>query len=193
MKIAVDLDGVCYEWSRTARYMLREYLGLDIHGEAQTWDWNIDEGVSKPDWDWLWSDGVKQGLFRYGHMVKGARLGLESLIRQGHTIEIATHRPANAVNDTLDWLSLYFRDIPVHGIHILSNGEPKSSVACDLLIDDKMQNATEWVKSGRPALQFMRPWTEDEPLAWKVGSWAYVPSVVRTIEQTEAVGVSATF
>jgi hypothetical protein len=166
--------------------MLREYLGLDIHGEAQTWDWNIDEGVSALDWQWLWSEGVKQGLFRYGHMVKGARLGLEALIRQGHTIEIATHRPANAVNDTLDWLSLYFRDIPVSGIHILSNGEPKSSVMCDLLIDDKGANATEWVKSGRPALQFMRPWTSNEPLAWKANGWADVWGVVNMIEWAEA-------
>jgi len=28
VKIAIDLDGVCYEWDRTARYMLREYRNL---------------------------------------------------------------------------------------------------------------------------------------------------------------------
>ncbi len=184
MKIAVDLDGVCYEWSRTARYMLREYRGQSqLVGEARSWDWNLDEGVPKEDWDWLWSEGVKLGLFRYGHMVKGARIGLNRIVTAGHSIEIATHRPVNAVNDTLDWLSLYFKDIPISGLHILSNGEEKTQVPCDILIDDKIENVKAWEASGRLAFLFDQGWNQAQgqtPRIARIHGWGHAAAVLES-------------
>jgi 5'(3')-deoxyribonucleotidase len=158
--IALDLDGVCYEWSRTARYMLRTYRGADLQGEAKVWDWNISEGVSPVSWDWLWTEGVSLGLFRYGHMVKDCRVGLQELTELGYKLKVVTHRPAEAVNDTLDWISFYMRDVPLAGIHIFSNQEPKSQVDADILIDDRQENVQEWRETGRPAILFDRPWNQ---------------------------------
>jgi 5'(3')-deoxyribonucleotidase len=160
MKIAVDLDGVCYEWQRTYRYMMREYRGIDMPPIEEFWTyWNApDQFTTKQDRDWIWSKGVELGLFRYGHMVKGARIGLQALASAGHKLEVVTHRPANATTDTLDWVSLYFKDIPLNGFKMLTNGESKNVSTADVLIDDKMENINDWCESDRPAVLFDQPW-----------------------------------
>lgn len=159
MKIAVDLDGVVYEWQRTYRYMMREYRGIDV-GKQEAWDcWDYpDQFTSKEDRKWMWSEGVKLGLFRYGHMTTGSRVGLQALADRGHKFIIATSRPENAVTDTIDWVQLYFKDLPLVGISVLSNGEAKSQVNASVLIDDKPENIVEWVETGRQALLFDQPW-----------------------------------
>mgnify|MGYP001587805304 CR=1 FL=1 len=88
MRIAVDMDGVCYEWERTARYMLREYRDV-VTPESTAWD-SIKDDIPREDWKWLWTWGVQQGLFRYGHMVTGARIGLQELVSQGHALAIVS-------------------------------------------------------------------------------------------------------
>jgi 5'(3')-deoxyribonucleotidase len=153
--IAVDLDNVLYEWDRTAQYMLREYRGATIHTPSTDWDY-IKNHVSHQDWRWLWSDGITQGLFRYGHMVTGARIGLERLAIN-NALTIVTHRPESAVMDTVDWVSLYLKGIPLSGLHILTHEEPKTQVNADVLIDDKDQNLTDWMAAGRTAVKFERP------------------------------------
>lgn len=163
MRIVVDLDGVCYEFDKTARYMLRTYRGCTgMKLDAQYWD-DIKDRVTKRDWQWLWSEGVQLGLFRYGHMVQGARVGLTSLSASGHEIIFATHRPKSAVQDTVDWLSLYMKDIPYTGLHFLTNGEDKHSIDADLLIDDKPENVVNWYyfTDRKGAILFDRPWNRE--------------------------------
>lgn len=159
MRIAVDLDGVTYEWERTARYMLREYRGCKgLESQSTHWDW-IKERVSADDWHWLWADGVELGLFRYGHCVRGSIVGLKALIAAGHSLVAVTHRPSSAVPDTLAWLA--YNQVPWAEVHILSNGEPKSSIAADILIDDKTENVREWTMGrGRKAILYDRPWNK---------------------------------
>lgn len=158
-RLVIDLDGVCYEWDRTARYMLRTYKGYDWMVVPSTDWWSIKDSIAPADWDWLWTEGVKRGLFRYGHMVKDTRWALEQL-SQKHTITIATSRPPTAVNDTAEWVALYFKDIPLEGLHI---GENKADLPGDVLIDDRPSNIQEWNKTGRNALIFDQPWNELVP------------------------------
>ena len=188
MDIQVDLDGVCYEWSKTARYMLREYRGYSKDGplgqESTHWDY-IKEHVSKEDWKWLWSDGVRLGVFRYGHCVRGARRGLEALSARGHKLYIATMRPESAVSDTLDWISYYFKDIPLSGVNILREGDSKARLDGDILVDDKVKNVLEWAETGRLALLFSRQWNQEafgRQSHWeifRVGDWEHVVDTIK--------------
>jgi hypothetical protein len=171
MRIAVDLDGVCYEWDRTARYMLRTYRG-QTHLTKESTSWNyIEENVSKDDWNWLWNGGVKKGLFRYGHMATDARVGLEALVRMKHKIIVVTHRPESATNDTLEWAALYFKGIPLFGFHMLSSREPKTSVTFDALLDDKPDNVVDAIEAGRIGYLFDRPWNADCTSGTRVFGW----------------------
>jgi 5'(3')-deoxyribonucleotidase len=158
MNIAIDLDGVVYEFQRTFRYMLNTYRGAKL-GPVETWwtSWDAcDRYTTEQDREWIWTEGVRLGLFRYGHVVTGAIFGLRGLIDRGDSLYVATHRPASAVPDTLAWLS--YINIPWTGVHILSNGESKTDVDADVLVDDRTENVMEWSLSGRRAVLFDRPW-----------------------------------
>lgn len=166
MRIAVDLDGVLYEWSKTARYMLREYKGHSVSGpmgaESTSWDY-IMHHVPAADWKWLWTEGINLGLFRYGHVVTGAQTAVRSMRDLGHSVIVVTHRPKEAVPDTIAWLDMLMKPdagVVFDGIHILTSGEPKSSVNFDVLIDDKASNLEDAVGHARKGILFDREWNQ---------------------------------
>lgn len=162
MRIAVDLDGVVYEFQRTFRYMMREYRGIEMPPVEEFWfAWDSQKQYgTEEDHAWMWSEGVAQGLFRYGHMWQGARIGLQALHDAGHELLVVTHRPESAVTDTLDWVAYHFRDIPLVGCDILSGGQPKTSVKWDAIVDDKPENVVEALASNRRGLLFNQPWNQ---------------------------------
>ncbi len=180
MKVGIDLDGVCYEWQRTYRYMMNEYRGTRIPPVETFWDsWDaVDQFTSQEDRDWMWTEGVRLGLFRYGHVTTGAIVGLRRLIAADHSLYVVTHRPAVAVPDTLAWLN--YINIPWTGVHILSNGESKSSIEVDVLVDDRTENVLEWALTGRPALVFDQPWNQQASATnvWRVDGWRGVTGVI---------------
>jgi 5'(3')-deoxyribonucleotidase len=143
--------------------MLRTEFGYPHEGPLglESTHWNsIQDHVDKKHWQWLWGSGVKNGLFRYGHLYKGSIEALRSLNEIGDVV-IITHRPRSAVQDTLDWLS-YLR-LPFMEVHLLTNGEPKSSVPhCDMYVDDKPDNIIDFTDNtkGLPLL-WARGWNTD--------------------------------
>lgn len=189
-RIGVDLDGVLYDWSGTARYLLRHWFGLSLVGEAQSWNWNIDEGVPSGAWEWLWDEegGMDRGLFRHGHLVKGAADGIRKLATLGDLI-LVTHRPKLAIADTLAWLDGQFgryRPYPFTGIHLLTEGEPKSSIDVDVLIDDKPDNITDiLVNTEADAVVFEQPWNWDYVAHHDVphGDWLSIPLIVTELKE----------
>ena len=184
IRIAVDLDGVCYEWQRTFCYMMREYHDVQFPLGMDWWDaWDAcNEYTTSAQRKWMWSKGVELGLFRYGHMVQGTRIGLEALHNAGHKLVVVTHRPEAAVEDTLAWVGLYFKNIPLAGMSILSDGQPKTSVKADLLIDDKVENCVQWAKANRRAYLFDQPWNKsfhnEGTLIWRVSGWKGVVDAI---------------
>lgn len=148
MRIGVDIDGVMYMWEKTARYMLREILPNSPYtkdgplGEVSNgWDF-IQNNVAPEHWKWLWKEGVQLGLFRHGHLYPGTIKAIRQLAELGEVVAI-THRPKAAVHDTLAWLA--YQNLPLSGLHILTNQEPKSTVRpeCDIYIDDKVENCID--------------------------------------------------
>lgn len=181
LKVAIDADGVLYQWSKTARYMLRLYRGYSKTGpmgkESTSWDY-IKENIDPEDWAWLWTEGVRLGLFRYGHLVQGCIEGVNKLALDNELVLI-THRPKTAVKDTLDWLS--YINLPFSGIHILTNQEPKSMVEADILIDDKPENIDEWVNHARYAVMLDQPWNQHANVALRAKGWHEVVAYVEHI------------
>jgi len=176
MRIAIDLDGVCYEWQRTYRYMMREYRGVDMPPIEDFWyDWDApDKYTSEADREWLWTEGVRLGLFRYGHVTTGAIVGLRALIDRGHDLLVVTHRPSVAVPDTLAWLS--YINIPWSEIHILSRGESKAQVDAKVLVDDKPANIYDWNEKNpsRRAIIYNRPWNKQCLAGFRAYDWRMV-------------------
>lgn len=181
--IAVDCDGVLYCWDRTVRYMLREKYKKDgrpyppeLDDPATSWN-AVEEAVSPDMWEWVWTEGVEQGLFRHGDVMSGAIFGVQAL-HEFADLMIVTSRPEQGVYDTMSWLVHHLRQtVPLVGIHILSHGQPKSSVTPtpDLLIDDGPHNVADWIlNTDSSVLLFDQPWNRDStPSMWRRALRAY--------------------
>jgi 5'(3')-deoxyribonucleotidase len=187
MRIALDLDGVCYEWEKTARYMLRrkrmlenQPIPLELMRESDSWD-AIEHAVTAAEWAWLWSEGVKEGLFRYGHCCRGAIEGVHALSEIGDVL-IVTSRPPSAIPDTLAWITFMFDKAPIAGIHF-TGADPKDAIVADVYIDDGAHNINYLRARGHRVIQVARPWnagliTLEGPIAY---TWPYIVEKVREI------------
>lgn len=179
-RFGLDLDGVVYKWDDTARYMLNLYCGEEV-AESRSWD-HIKDTVSPTSWTWLWSEGVKLGLFRYGHIYKGAIEGVQQLGELTDLVVI-TSRPKSAVQDTLDWLG--YNRFPVAEVHILGFDQKKSDVLphCDFYLDDGAHNIDDLYDNTKGELLLWdRPWNQDhyrDPSIRRVSSWLEVIEEVR--------------
>lgn len=180
LRIGIDIDGVMYMWEKTARYMLREILPNSSYskdgalGETSNgWDF-IQNNVSENDWKWLWKEGVHLGLFRHGHLYPGTIKAIRRLAEIGDVVAI-THRPKQAVHDTLAWLA--YQNLPLSGLHLLTNSEPKSGVKpeCHIYLDDKWENCSDLFEntSARVVCLMDRAWNQEccDPGIVRVHNW----------------------
>lgn len=172
-RIAVDLDGVVYDWGGTVKYLIRQHWGITLPDSTH---WNyVEENVPPEAWRWLWTDGVELGLFRYGHHLKGSVDGLRELSRLGD-LEVVTHRPRAALQDTLRFIA----NLPdvFAGVHFLTNSEPKSIIGCDVYLDDAPHVAEDVTAAGKRAVLFSQPWNANARGYIRANGWNdVVPAV----------------
>lgn len=182
MRIGLDIDGVMYQWERTARYMLRNVLPNSPYKEVlqqESTDWNwIKEQVSKKDWDWLWEKGIKLGLFRHGHLYPGTIEAVRELANIGDVIAV-TSRPKRVAADTFAWIA--YQKLPIVGLHILSSKEPKSTVRpmFDVFLDDKPENVYDLNDNTTCKAFLMRRSWNTSYVAPEVVSWEEFIGIVR--------------
>ena len=191
-RVMLDLDGTVYQWERTARYLLRRYYESTGYGYAPAalrtpsahWDY-IQQNVSADAWEWLWTEGVRKGLFREGHIYTGAGEAIHEMAKFASVI-VVTKRPETAINDTLDWLA--FRRWAISGFHFLTGeDEVKSSVTphFEVYIDDSLDVHRELAANTNGHLLLVdRPWNRDgvDPdLALRVErAWDWADTIAKT-------------
>lgn len=159
MRIGLDVDGVLYQFSKTAQYMIAKREGLkyreDLSWDDSTWD------CHRPpeDWDWVLSSPQAEKVFRHGHLWRGAIEFVEELSVLGDVI-IITKRPAPAIQTTLEWLA--FNRFPITEVHILGPARAKSEVRAAVYIDDNTENVQElYEHTGARVILMDRPWNRD--------------------------------
>lgn len=157
--IGIDVDGTMYQYHTAFVYMARHYLGVNMPPAWawDSWDWPY-QYLTESEAEWMRTTAVELGLYRYGHIMKGAIVAIRELARE-HDIIAITHRPRNAVPDTLAWLT--YADLPLSGVHILTERQAKSVVAYDVLIDDKPANVEDAIGHGRIGVLFDQPWNKE--------------------------------
>lgn len=179
-RAGLDMDGVLYDWNGTATYLLNTRFGYQLQKDWPHWS-HRDNGIADEHWEWLWSEGIKLGLFRHGNCYKGAFDAVQQLQHRGWRIVIITSRPESARQDTLDWLS--FHGIPTDEVHVLGNNRLKSDVKhCNLYVDDRVENVDELARATTGRVLLMdRPWNRkaislhEDGRAWqRIHSWREV-------------------
>lgn len=193
----LDLDGTVYEWDKTARYMLRERIKAkganppaELSVASRGWD-TIMEVVSEDDWKWLWTDAIREGLYRYGHVITGAIEGVRALNGLGDVMAI-THRPKLAVHDTLTWLSFMLDKSPLSGVVIQSNGQKKSEVnpRPDIYIDDATHVADDIIgTTSSSVILFDQPWNQNfgllSPRLYRAVGWQEVVKIATMLKEAK--------
>ena len=136
-------------------------------------------------------EGVRKGLFRHGHLLKGAHDGAQMLHAEGE-VEIVTHRPAEAMRDTLAWLNHHFgadEPYPFSNLHLLSKEQPKSSVlGIDVYIDDGPHIADDIIENTDSVLLLWdRPYNQEVAPAGdrlvRVSSWSDVVKQIQVVKE----------
>lgn len=174
LRFGLDMDGVLYDWHSAARFLLSQWSGREITEKElfSTWRSNFDEIAGPGADDFLWGEGVRQGLFRHGHVRKGAIAFTQELDKIADIV-IVTHRPRQARQDTLDWLA--FHRIPIKEIHLLENMEPKWEVDLDCLLDDKFDNVQDfYANTDKTGLLWSRAWNEMYYWPERMSTWQEV-------------------
>lgn len=169
------------DFQSTANWLIEHEFGIPL-GEWEYWDYP-KHNLSKAQWSWLWSSGIRKGLFRHGHLYKGVPEALNRMAGDGHELVVITSRPPEANRDTLAWLA--FHQFPLHEVHILPNRK-KSTVSpkCDLYIDDNPQNTGDLLANTTgQVILWDRPWNRGiKDGSIRVNSWDQVFRVMENME-----------
>ncbi len=177
MRFGLDLDGVVYNWDDTVRFLIEHYWDIRLP-ESQNWN-SFEHAlveIGREDiWKWLWKEGIELGMFRCGHIYKGAGEAVRDIGKIAEVVVI-THRPTLGVNDTLNWLAL--QRWPITEVHIM-HGRNKSEIPCDVYLDDSPSNIEDfYTRTLSSILLWDRPWNQnvdDEKLGiTRVCNWEEV-------------------
>lgn len=147
MRIGVDIDGVVSDSYTVWLEEMNRYFGKNI-SILEDYDVHVVYDVS---WDEM-NNFFKQNmeyLFMLPQPMKWAKLGIESLIAQGHEIIYVTARAADEEEITRRWMDKHA--IPYEHL-VFSDMKSKVDLArqwkLDVFIEDYSKNAIELAKSG---------------------------------------------
>jgi 5'(3')-deoxyribonucleotidase len=177
--------GAFYDWDDQSRFLMKHEFGYDIPIITH---WNqLEESIKPEHWKWLWKEGIERGLFRYGNNFSGGIEAMRELEKLVH-IAIITSRPPQARLDTIEWLAHY--RIVIDELHVLGKSGvtgktvPKSSVKCDIYLDDAPHNLIELRENVPDAkvIGFVRPWNtevQSVPGIYWAENWPNVVGLVK--------------
>ena len=174
MRIGVDLDGVCYNFTNSLRKFLVEHKGVDARTLPETtcWDFfSVDWGLTLEEYLTYAAEGVDaEVVFLDGPAHTGCKSVLDTLHEDGHTIHIVTHRffGQKSVSNTEKWLRR--EKIP---FDTLTFAKDKTVVPVDIFIEDNVENAVALRDAGTECWIIDRPWNQHDPAGddYRVLDW----------------------
>lgn len=166
MRVGIDLDGVCYDFSAS----VREYLCnvAMSHSAARCtdptrWEFYEDWGLSLGEFLTACHDGADAGVvFSYGEPYAHVGEAFQRIHQAGHSIHIVTDRSfgTNGASEaaTRAWLDR-------HGLRFdsLTFSSDKTVVRIDTMVDDKLSNYDALEASGVKAYLLSRTWNQHDP------------------------------
>lgn len=161
-RLGIDLDGVLYDWDKTAHYMLAMRRGL-MFREDLPWDFTQHwRGIPREEWDWLWEPENIDPMFRHGHLYRGAIEFVYSLAELGE-LAVVTKRPKSAARVTRQWLDFHWgepnKPSPFSDIYIIGDSDKTSVPPFDWFLDDNVDNLRALAITHKTYAVLMdRPW-----------------------------------
>ena len=159
--VLLDVDGtICDNTPRLIEYIDAE-CGVELSRESIT-EWSF----SVPGTDLHIGELIQQALderpewFLLGmEPIDGAAAAARWLDQQGHTVRIATHRPADSHPITAQWLEEH--DIPYDEL-VEEVPQNKGRLDGDMLIDDYHVNVQNALAAGMAGGLFVQPYSDPD-------------------------------
>lgn len=155
MRFGIDLDGVLADFTHGYVQLVKAWTGKDIPEVPQTWNWDMDNGVTREENTEMWKHIRSSSFFWSGLRPMGDPSALyEALLELrdvGDLYFITTRPGVSAKEQTEEWLQGHF---PLIQPTVLIDGGGKGPLARGLtlthFIDDRPENIED-VASWSPA------------------------------------------
>lgn len=182
--VAVDIDGVLYEFVEALRQWRHRTYGIALEDmpEPGVYNieaaWGMEPGALVADM----IQGVKDGMvFWHGEAHEAGLRGLRALREAGCRIVLVTSRLLPGVEELCEAATQAWLDGTglVRGTDyddLILVASDKNAVEWDLLIDDYEKNVRSGVVAGRHAVLLNRVWNVD--VAMRQAHWDDIPALV---------------
>ena len=180
MKIGVDIDGVISNFVKNFRIIVKEAYNIDLREQdIYVHDLYLTLGISKTEA----SNHIYECLTQDLEVIEGAKDGITRLYND-HEILILTARPKELNGITEKWLKK--NNIPYHNlIHFGEGNKHKADVKLDIIIEDNLTEAMNWIDKSKIILVYDHPWNKSlniKNLFQRVCSWIEIIEIIRTTE-----------
>lgn len=183
LRVGLDLDGVCYDFSGS----LRQHLVTNVGGawtafdfpDPDCWEFYEDWGLDLGAFLLHCHDGVDAGvIFSHGDPLPRVREACQWIKAAGHSIHVVTDRsfgkPGAAARATLDWLARH--EIQYDSVTFSAD---KTIAAVDVMVDDKPENYAALTAAGVDAYLLSQPWNMHVEGAQRVLDLLHFAEVIR--------------
>lgn len=163
MRIGIDLDGVCYNFSASVREYLRgaaQSYGDGEYPDPTRWEFYEDWGLNLSQFLDVCHEGVDAGvIFTHGEPYPHVTEAFMRIKAAGHSIHIVTDRSFGtggaSEGATRAWLDKH--DLPFDSLTFTSD---KTVVNLDAMVDDKPANYYALTEAGVPTWLLTRTWNQ---------------------------------
>jgi hypothetical protein len=155
MRIAIDLDGVCYNFTASLANYIEHMTGERFNPVPSCWEfYQVDWGMSLEEYLEWFEEGVNAAwVFAVGLPAEGCIEALTALKADGHTIHLVTERNIGrrAKINTAEWLNTWH--IPYDTL-TFADGHKAEILKVDIAVDDRPRNVDQWRAAGVEAYCF---------------------------------------
>lgn len=180
--IALDIDGVCYDFVSA----LRDYISQETGRPANTFPEAVDWNFFSTSWGYTYEqyvDFMIQGfkdrkVFWSGSILPGCKEAVEEIKSQGHYIKYITARSFEGIHELAEEATSHWINevgLPYDEIIVCND---KTTQAYDVLFDDAPHNIEAALLHGRNAYLFSRPWNTKNIDLPRVYGWEGVVNYV---------------
>lgn len=173
--IALDCDGVIFDWIGSVKREAVKQLGLDpkeCYPNPDNW------GLPWMDSYWDWYDSHLADVFSTGRTYPKSYWGVGELRKYCEELTIVSHVPPGGRKAREEWFMKTGFSLEVDSIKLMDMDAPKSSVGANLYIDDAPHVYEEITGSGGNVLLVDRPWNKHVNAKYRARSWTSIVDFV---------------
>ena len=183
MRIALDIDDILCDLVPTGIKLYNAEMGKHIALDDIT-SFHLHECLDPQDADMILNIFEGQAIYNYLNPIPDAQWGLETLMKQGHRVFLATATPYRSFANKVDWVCKHFPCITSDDIIRIQD---KSLLNTDIMVDDKLDNLTKNL-CNRVVLDY--PWNRNKTKEYvydlhRAYNWVDIIDIINNIERKE--------